>query len=61
MKIKVFVLSVVTVFSLSGCGIGSLVAAPFKVTGAVVNIVAPDAVGDSISAVGDAADTAIPF
>jgi len=48
-------------FGLSGCGVGSLVALPFKTVGAVANVVAPDAVGDSISAVGDAADTAIPF
>jgi len=61
MKIKILLLSVVLAFSLSGCGVGSLVAAPFKVVGAVVNVVTPDAVGDSISAVGDAADTAIPF
>ena len=61
MKIKILVLSIVVALGLSGCGVGSLVAAPFKITGAVVNIVAPDAVGDSISAVGDAADTAIPF
>ena len=61
MKIKILVLSLVLAFGLSGCGVGSLVAAPFKVAGAVVNVVAPDAVGDSISAVGDAADTAIPF
>jgi len=61
MKIKILILSLVLAFGLSGCGVGSLVAAPFKVAGAVVNVVAPDAVGDSISAVGDAADTAIPF
>ena len=61
MNIKILLLSVVSVFVLSGCGVGSLVAAPFKVAGAVVNVVAPDAVGDTISAVGDAADTAIPF
>lgn len=45
----------------SGCGLGSAVAAPFKVTGAVVNVVAPDIVGDTISGVGDVADTIIPF
>jgi len=61
MKIKILVLSLLLALGLSGCGVGSLVAAPFKVAGAVVNVVAPDAVGDSISAVGDAADTAIPF
>jgi len=61
MKIKIALLSVVVALGLSGCGVGSLVAAPFKVVGAVVNVVTPDVVGDSISAVGDAADTAIPF
>jgi hypothetical protein len=49
------------IFSLSGCGVGSLLALPFKVTGAVVNVIAPDVVGDSISGTGDALDTAIPF
>jgi len=61
MKIKLVIVSVLVGLGLSGCGVGSLVAAPFKVVGAVVNVVTPDAVGDSISAVGDAADTAIPF
>ena len=37
---------------LSGCGISNVVAAPFKVAGAVVNVVTPDIVGDSISGVG---------
>ncbi len=46
---------------LAGCGVGSVVALPFKVVGATVNVVAPDAVGDTISGVGDAADSAIPF
>ena len=45
----------------SGCGVGSVVAAPFKVTGAIVNVVTPDIVGDTISGVGDVADAAIPF
>jgi len=61
---KKFILSFILVlvgFGFSGCGVGSLVALPFKTVGAVANVVAPDAVGDSISAVGDAADTAIPF
>ncbi len=61
MKLKIFVFSLLIGFILSGCGVGSLVAAPFRVTGAVVNIVTPDVVGDSISKVGDAADAAIPF
>jgi len=49
------------VFMLTGCGVGSIVALPFKVTGAVVNVVTPDIIGDSISEVGDTADTVIPF
>lgn len=45
----------------SGCIVGDVVALPFRVTGAVVNTVTPDIVGDSISGAGDAIDTAIPF
>ena len=47
--------------SFSGCIVGDVVALPFRVTGAVVNVVTPDVIGDSISATGDAIDTAIPF
>jgi hypothetical protein len=47
--------------SIQGCGVGSLVAAPFKVVGAVVNIVTPDIIGDTIAGTGDVLDTAIPF
>ncbi len=61
MKLIIFVGSIILSLSLSGCGVGSLVAAPFKITGAVVNVVTPDVVGDTISKVGDAADAAIPF
>ena len=46
---------------LSGCGVGSLVALPFKAVGAVTDVIAPDAVGAAIRGVGDAADMAIPF
>jgi hypothetical protein len=46
---------------LSGCGVGSLVALPFKAVGAVTDVVAPDAVGAAIRGVGEAADMAIPF
>jgi hypothetical protein len=60
MKLKIVLLALVAVL-FSGCGVGSLVALPFKAVGAVANVVTPDAVGDSISAVGEAADTAIPF
>jgi hypothetical protein len=44
-----------------GCVVGDAVALPFRITGAVVNTVAPDVVGDSITSTGDAIDTAIPF
>lgn len=44
-----------------GCVVGDVVALPFRITGAVVNTVAPDVVGDSITATGDAIDTVIPF
>lgn len=47
--------------SLSGCIVGDIVALPFKITGAVVNTVTPDVVGDSISGTGDIIDTVIPF
>lgn len=60
MRFLTIVLTLVVLF-FSGCGVGSLVALPFKVAGSVVNVVTPDAVGDTISSVGDAADAAIPF
>ncbi|RUM65835.1 MAG: hypothetical protein DSZ06_04370 [Sulfurospirillum sp.] len=60
MKIFIIFLTLSVLF-FSGCGVGSLVAVPFKVAGSIVNVVTPDAVGDTISAVGDAADSAIPF
>ncbi len=60
MKKHYLILALLAVL-LSGCGVGSIVAAPFKVTGAVVNVVTPDIVGDTISGVGDVADAAIPF
>ncbi|OQX74737.1 MAG: hypothetical protein B6D59_01505 [Campylobacteraceae bacterium 4484_4] len=58
---RVLVMAILTMLLFSGCGVGSIVALPFKVVGATVNVVAPDAVGDTISGVGDAADAAIPF
>mgnify|MGYP001149040314 CR=1 FL=1 len=47
--------------TLQGCIVGTVVAAPFKVVGAVVNTVTPDVVGDTISTAGDVVDMAIPF
>jgi len=52
---------IIVMFLFSGCGVGSIVAAPFKVGGAVINIVTPDVVGDSLEITGDALDAAIPF
>ena len=60
MKIQLIGFILLGVF-FTGCGVGSVVALPFKAVGAVVNVVTPDVVGDTISDVGDAADAAIPF
>jgi len=61
MKIKIILLSIVVAIFFSGCGVGDLAAAPFRVAGAVVNVVTPDIVGDTISGVGDVVDKTIPF
>ncbi len=58
---KKYILLIFIVISFNGCIVGDVVALPFRVTGAVLNTVAPDIVGDSVSGIGDAADTAIPF
>ena len=60
-NVKNILFITVVVAVLSGCGVGSVVALPFKAAGAVVNVVTPDIVGDTISGVGDVADAAIPF
>jgi len=49
------------VITFNGCIVGDVVSLPFKVTGAVVNTITPDIVGDSISTTGDVVDTVIPF
>lgn len=59
--INVIFLSISLSIILTGCGIGSLVALPFKVTGAVVNVVTPDIVGNGIAEIGETADVLIPF
>lgn len=56
-----YFIGVIVALLFNGCIVGDVAALPFRVTGAVVNVVTPDAVGDSISSVGDAIDTAIPF
>ena len=55
------IVAFIVVFFFAGCGVGSLVALPFKVTGAAVNVVAPEAVGDSIAETGDLIEDTIPF
>jgi hypothetical protein len=60
MKLKIILLALVTLL-FSGCIVGTVAALPFKAVGAVVNVVTPDVVGDSISGVGTVIDTAIPF
>ena len=61
MKKSMIFVSLMIALLLSGCGVGSLVALPFKAVGAVTDVVAPEVVGDAIRGVGDVADTAIPF
>ena len=46
---------------LSGCIVGDTVALPFRVTGAVLNTITPDIVGDTVSGAGEVLDAAIPF
>ncbi|MEY3089950.1 MAG: hypothetical protein RL113_266 [Pseudomonadota bacterium] len=58
---KKSILAIMGLVLLTGCGVGSLVAVPFKATGAVVNVVSPEVIGDSISGVGDAFEDTIPF
>ena len=56
-----YIIGIIIALTLNGCIVGDVVALPFRVTGAVLNVVTSDAVGDSVSGVGDAVDTAIPF
>ena len=56
-----YIIGTIIALTFNGCIVGDVVALPFRVTGAVVNVVTPDAVGDSISGVGEVLDTAIPF
>ncbi|NPA81390.1 MAG: hypothetical protein GXO31_02150 [Epsilonproteobacteria bacterium] len=58
---KSYIFAILTALFLTGCGVGSLVAVPFKVTGAVVNVVTPDVVGDTISGTGEVIEDTIPF
>jgi len=58
---KTYLLCILLIVALNGCIVGDVVALPFKATGAVVNTVTPDIIGDSISTTGDVIDAAIPF
>lgn len=60
MKFQIAILLMITVM-FSGCIVGTVASLPFKAVGAVTNVVAPSAVGDTISGVGDVVDAAIPF
>lgn len=59
--IKMTICSILIITSLNGCIFGKIVAVPFHATGAIVNTVAPDIVGDSISGVGTVVDIVTPF
>ena len=56
-----YLIGILIALTFNGCIVGDVVALPFRVTGAVINVVAPDAIGDAISSTGDAIDTAVPF
>ena len=56
-----YIVGIMIALTFNGCIVGDVVALPFRITGAVVDVIAPDAIGDSISSTGDAIDTAIPF
>lgn len=60
-NLKQFLLLLLITLLFSGCIVGDTVALPFRVTGAVVNVIAPDIIGDTITDTGDVIDAAIPF
>lgn len=63
MKAKLLQIAFISflVITMQGCIVGTVVSAPFKIVGAVVNTVTPDVVGDTISGTGDVIDAVIPF
>ena len=56
-----YMVGIIIALTFSGCIVGDALALPFRVVGAVAEVVTPDPVGASISGVGEAIDTAIPF
>ncbi len=59
MKKYLFALIIALLFA--GCGVGSVVAMPFKVTGAAVNVVTPKVVGNTIAGTGEVIEDTVPF
>ena len=56
-----YLIAIVVVLTFNGCIVGDAIALPFRVTGAVLEVVTPDPIGGSVTDWGDAIDTAIPF
>jgi hypothetical protein len=56
-----YIVGIIIALTFSGCIVGDTLALPFRVTGAVLEVVTPDPIGGSVADVGDAIDTAIPF
>lgn len=56
-----YIVGVIVACTFNGCIVGDAIALPFRVTGAVLEVVTPDPIGSSVSGVGEAIDTAIPF
>lgn len=56
-----YLIAIMVILTFNGCIVGDAIALPFRVTGAVLEVVTPDPIGESVTGVGDAIDTAIPF
>jgi hypothetical protein len=56
-----YIVGIIVALTFNGCIVGDALALPFRVTGAVLEVVTPDPIGGSVTGVGDALDTAIPF
>jgi hypothetical protein len=56
-----YLIAIVVVLTFNGCIVGDAIALPFRVTGAVLEVVTPDPIGGSVTDVGDAIDTVISF
>ncbi|MDD2894564.1 MAG: hypothetical protein PHG81_00975 [Aliarcobacter sp.] len=56
-----YIVGTIIALTFNGCIVGDALALPFRVVGDVLQVVTPDPIGESVSGVGDAIDTAIPF